>query len=96
MNTSPNSAKFMRPRVYGPSRGMNWRTCYRYIKEGLFPAYKFQGILLLDVEECDAIIKGLIRHVPKPMKGSGKAGRPHKFNPESPQPTDAGLCKPVT
>jgi len=59
----------------------------------LFPAYKFQGILLLDVEECDAIIKGLIRHVPKPMKGSVKAGRPHKFNPESPQ--EAGLVETI-
>ena len=48
---------------------------------------------MLDVEECDAIIKGLIRHVPKPMKGSVKAGRPHKFNPESPQ--EAGLVETI-
>ena len=79
----PIPPKFMRPREYAPRVGINWRTCYRYIKEGLFPAYKFQGILLIDVDECDAILKGLIRHVPKPIKGPGKAGRPHKFNPQA-------------
>jgi hypothetical protein len=61
---------------------MNWRTCYRYIEEGIIPAYKFQGLLLIDVDEADSIIKGLVRHVPKPMKRPGKAGRPRKFNPE--------------
>ena len=78
METKPNSVppKFMRPRV-----GIDWRTCYRYSREGLFPAYKFQGVLLLDVEECDGILKGLVRHVAKPMKRHGKAGRPRKFNP---------------
>jgi hypothetical protein len=83
MATKPNSVppKFMRPRVYAPRVGIDWRTCYRYIQEGLFPAYKFQGVLLLDVEECDGILKGLVRHVAKPMKRHGKAGRPRKFNP---------------
>jgi hypothetical protein len=81
--------KFMRPRKYAPRVGINWRTCYRYINEGLFPAYKFQGILLLDVEECDAILKGLKRHVPKPIKRPGKAGRPRKFNPQLTQPAAA-------
>jgi hypothetical protein len=78
--------KFMRPRVYAPRVGIDWPTCYRYIQEGLFPAYKFQGVLLLDVEECDSILKGLIRHVAKPMKRQGKAGRPRKFNPPAPEP----------
>jgi hypothetical protein len=58
MNTSSIPAKFMRPRKYAERVGINWRTAYR---EGLWPAYKFQGILLVDVEEIDAILKGLIR-----------------------------------
>jgi hypothetical protein len=74
-------AKFMRPRPYSRSRGFNWRTCYKYIDDGFFPSYKFQGVVLLDVEECDAILKGLIRHVPKPIKGPGKVGRSRKEPP---------------
>jgi hypothetical protein len=61
MNTNSIPAKFMRPRKYAERVGVNWRTAYRYIDEGLWPAYKFQGILLVDVEEIDAILKGLIR-----------------------------------
>ena len=56
-------AKFMRPRRYAERVSINWRTCYHYIDQGLFPAYKFQGVVLLDVEECDAILKGLVRRV---------------------------------
>ena len=74
-------SKFMRPRQYAPRVGINWRTCYRYITEGVLPAYKFQGILVVDVDETDAIIKGLVRRVPVPMKSPGKAGRPKKHNP---------------
>jgi hypothetical protein len=56
-------AKFMRPRRYAERVGINWRTCYRYIDLGIFPGYKFQGVLLLDVDECDSIIRGLQRRV---------------------------------
>ena len=65
--------KFMRPREYGPSRGMSWRSCYTYIDRGVIPAYRFQGLVLIDVEEADAILKGLVRHTPKPMKRFSKA-----------------------
>jgi hypothetical protein len=70
-------AKFMRPRQYAERISINWRTCYRYITEGVLPCYKFQGVLLVDVDEADAIIKGLVRHVSKSIKGR-KAGRPKK------------------
>ena len=89
MDTPSISAKFMRPRKYAPRVGINWRTCYRYIEDGLFPAYKFQGVLLLDVEECDNILKGLVRHVPKTPKRAGKTGRPRKLNPQLTQPAAA-------
>jgi hypothetical protein len=86
MNTKEIPQKFMRPRHYAMHADFNWRTCYRYVSEGLFPSYKFQGIVLLDVAECDAILKGLVRHAPKPIKGPGKAGRPRKFDPQMLQP----------
>jgi hypothetical protein len=59
MNTETIPPKFMRPRPYCRRVGVNWRTGYRYIDEGLWPAYKFQGVLLLDVDEIDGILKGL-------------------------------------
>jgi hypothetical protein len=93
MNTKEIPQKFMRPRNYAERVDINWRTCYRYVSEGLFPGYKFQGIVLLDVAECDAILKGLVRHAQKPIKGPGKAGRPRKFDPQMLQPArtqDAG------
>jgi hypothetical protein len=64
MDTQSIPQKFMRPRRYAQRVGVNWRTAYRYIEEGLWPAYKFQGVLLVDVDEVDAIIKGLTRRVP--------------------------------
>ena len=53
--------KFMRPRRYAERVGINWRTTYRYIDLGVLPSYKFQGVVLLDIDECDAIIRGLQR-----------------------------------
>src|SRR3979411_1147041 len=69
--------KFMRPRPYSARVGVNWRTGYRYINEGIWPAYKFQGILLSDVEECDAILKGMVRHV-TPVSPAKAKRRPRK------------------
>jgi hypothetical protein len=89
MVTQSIPAKFMRPRPYSESRGFNWRTCYKYINDGLFPSYKFQGIILLDVEECDSILKGLKRHVPRPLKRPGKVGRPRKTQPQTLEPAAA-------
>ena len=75
MNTDPKiAAKFMRPRRYADRVGINWRTCYGYIEKGILPAYKFEGVVLIDVDEADAIIKGLVRHVSIPIKGR-KPGR---------------------
>ena len=45
---------------------MSSRSVYHYVDLKILPAYKFQGVLLLDVEECDAIIKGLRRREIKP------------------------------
>jgi predicted site-specific integrase-resolvase len=60
MNVEP-PPKFMRPRPYARRVGVDWRTAYRYISDGLWPAYKFQGVLLIDVEEVDCILKGMIK-----------------------------------
>jgi predicted site-specific integrase-resolvase len=81
MNTQSIPAKFMRPRQYAQRVGVNWRTAYRYIDEGLWPAYKFQGVLLVDVEEVDAILKGLVRRVPVKEKRVTKSLR--KANPKT-------------
>ena len=68
MDTPQITAKFMRPRQYAKRVSIDWRTCYRYITEGVLPAYKFQGVLLLDVDECDMLLKGLVRRVQPPPK----------------------------
>ena len=49
--------KMMRPKRYAGSRGIDFRTFYMYLAEGTFPSYKVKGIVLVDVAECDAIIK---------------------------------------
>jgi hypothetical protein len=55
----PIEPKFLRPKHYAKRVDINWRTAYEYIDQGVLPAYKFKGIVLLDVDECDAILKGL-------------------------------------
>ena len=62
-NTEVISSKMMRPRRYAERMGINYRTFYDYLYRGAIPYYKFQGILLIDVEEADAIIKGLLKRV---------------------------------
>lgn len=59
-------AKFMRPRPYAQRIGVSHRSVYHYVSQKIFPAYKFQGVLLLDVEECDAIVRGMRRREIKP------------------------------
>jgi hypothetical protein len=71
------SPKFMRPRRYAERVGINWRTIYQYIEQGYFPAYKFRGVLLLDIDECDAVIKGMRRLEPEP-RGAAIARRKAK------------------
>jgi len=61
MNSEPMPAKFMRPRPYARRIGVSDRSVYHYVNLKIFPAYKIQGVLLLDVEECDAIIRGMRR-----------------------------------
>jgi hypothetical protein len=65
METVP--AKFMRPRPYAQRIGVSFRSVYHYVDQKILPSYKFQGCLLLDVEECDLIIKGLRRREMKPV-----------------------------
>src|SRR5271163_3631688 len=55
----PVLQKFLRPRHYARRIDVNWRSVYAYIEQGLLPAHKFAGVVLLDVEECDAILNGL-------------------------------------
>jgi hypothetical protein len=66
MNVESVPAKFMRPRPYASRVGVSFRSIYHYVDLKVLPSYKFQGCLLLDVEECDAIIKGLRRREIKP------------------------------
>jgi hypothetical protein len=53
--------KFMRPKPYAGRVGVSPRSIYHYVDLKILPSYKFQGVLLLDIEECDTIIKGLRR-----------------------------------
>jgi hypothetical protein len=69
----------MRPRPYAERTDVSSRTIYHWIDIKVLPASKFQGVLLLDVEECDAIIRGMRRREIKPSprikrgkEGSGK------------------------
>jgi hypothetical protein len=66
MNAESVPAKFMRPRPYAQRIGVSFRSIYHYVDQKIFPAYKFQGVLLLDIEECDSIVKGLRRREIKP------------------------------
>jgi hypothetical protein len=43
---------------------------YRWIDLKIIPSYKFQGVLLIDVDEVDLIIKGLRRHEIKALPKS--------------------------
>jgi hypothetical protein len=59
----------MRPRPYALRMGMPFRTLYEYLYRGVLPYYKFQGILLIDVKEADAVIRaGLQKVDPKVPK----------------------------
>lgn len=43
--------------------GMPFRTLYEYLYRGVLLYYKFQGILLIEVKEADAIIRGRLQRV---------------------------------
>jgi hypothetical protein len=59
----------MRPKPYARRTGIPYRSLYEYLYRGVLPYYKFQGILLIDVKEADAIIRsGLQRVDPKAPK----------------------------
>jgi predicted site-specific integrase-resolvase len=89
MDTQSIPQKFMRPRRYAQRVGVNWRTAYRYIEEGFWPAYKFQGVLLVDVDEVDAIIKGLTRRAPVKKNRITKSLRKAEPTPSQPQLEEA-------
>jgi hypothetical protein len=55
-------AKYMRPKPFAVRTGVSGRTVYRWIDLKIIPSYKFQGVLLIDIEEADLIIKGVRRH----------------------------------
>jgi hypothetical protein len=74
-NVEPPSPKFMRPRRYAERVGINWRSIYHYVDIGALPSYKFQGVLLLDVEECDSVLKGLERRLAPVRKTQRKTKR---------------------
>jgi hypothetical protein len=59
--TTETVPKFMRPARYANRISVSKRSVYHWVDQKIFPAYKFQGVLLLDVEECDAIVRGMRR-----------------------------------
>jgi hypothetical protein len=63
-------AKYMRPKPFAVRTGVSGRTVYRWIDLKIIPSYKFQGVLLIDIEEADLIIKGLRRHEIKALPKS--------------------------
>ena len=66
-------AKYMRPKPFAVRTGVSGRTVYRWIDLKIIPSYKLQGVLLIDIEEVDLIIKGLRRHeIKAPPKSSGR------------------------
>jgi len=76
----PITQKFMRPRNYAKRVDVNWRSIYAYIDKGLLPGHKFAGVVLIDVEEADNILRGLSGPVPakrkrRPITEGAKAGR---------------------
>jgi hypothetical protein len=73
MNVETVPAKFMRPRPYAKRIGVSFRSVYHYVDQKIFPAYKFQGVLLLDIEECDAIVRGMRRREIKPTPRAKRA-----------------------
>jgi hypothetical protein len=50
-------AKYMRPKPFAVRTGVSGRTVYRWIDLKIIPSYKFQRVLLIDIEEADLIIK---------------------------------------
>jgi excisionase family DNA binding protein len=48
--------KYMRPKPFALRTGVSGRTVYRWIDLKIIPSYKFQGVLLIDVDEVDLII----------------------------------------
>jgi hypothetical protein len=65
--------KYMRPKPFALRTGVSGRTVYHWINLKIIPSYKFQGVLLIDVDEADLIIKGLRRHEIKRLpKSSGR------------------------
>jgi hypothetical protein len=68
MQTSAEQV-MMRPKPYARRTGIPERSLYEYLYRGVLPYYKFQGILLIDVKEADAVIRaGLQRVDPKAPK----------------------------
>jgi hypothetical protein len=63
----------MRPRPYARRMGMPFRTLYEYLYRGVLPYYKFQGILLIDVAEADAIIRSGLQRVDRGLTKAKKA-----------------------
>jgi hypothetical protein len=71
-------AKYMRPKPFAIRTGVSGRTIYHWIDLKIIPSYKFAGVLLIDIEEADQIIKGLRRREIKPVakikRQQGKEG----------------------
>ncbi len=74
MTKEPILQKFMRPRNYAKRVDVNWRSIYSYLDDGLIPKYKFAGVVLIDVEEADAILKSM----PAPLSAAALKRRAMK------------------
>jgi len=53
--------------------GMPFRTFYEYLYRGVIPYYKFQGILLIDIEEADSVIRSGLQRVDRGLTKAKKA-----------------------
>jgi hypothetical protein len=64
--------KYIRPKSFAVRTGVSGRTVYRWIDLKIIPSYKFQGVLLIDIDEADLIIKGLRRREIKALPKSSE------------------------
>jgi hypothetical protein len=63
MQTETIQPIMMRPRPYARRTGLDPRTLYHYLSIGAIPSYRFRGILLIDINEADAVIRSGLQRV---------------------------------
>jgi hypothetical protein len=66
----------MRPTQYAQRASISRRACYDYVASGKFPSYKFHGVVLIDIDEADAAIRGLL--VTRPVRQTTRSKQQKK------------------